>query len=1192
MNLRYLSSVVILGLLLAGLILPAGTALAQISVGRIVQIQTAKIYPGEPVVVTVEIHTSTTYTVQLCADASCTQVWASVTKYASVAGTYDVVLALPTKLPGAVDSDGDKLIDLYVTLWTWGTIVDSKPTSVYPKVVVTPPSSTIVDAFGDPQTVKVEFLGYVPGDTVGSVKFDGPITDTYTITSVTIGPDGYGTTTINLLALTREGLPRGTYKVTGISSGSTDTTNVKPGSLEIRPQVIVSPDAGSGRCDSTTCELAGMTLTGYGFDANVRILKVDLLNINFTNVRYTFTPPSTFKTDGLGYFTLSNLKQYIAGGKGTNMTAGLYIPIVYEAPLPTTLTNSSSIALKTQGTVQITESAVVPVLGTRASIKATSYVDAKQDYVLKQSRMSYVLTEVLRVNISYGGKLYQLAANLEDGNVRFALYNITTVPYVTIFSDLASPSYDTTIRAYVANVSFNIVKPPATPGTDYILQAPSPGQFRFWATFYSYPNQILLLLKEWSLVISKANATVTYTNKDTGTTVSKYYEYPTNMSTADYKIVIPTLTFTDANIQWSIDWTYNMSDNKAYIKVTAQPTVGPSFEFRNIYYIVRPLLVLLTSGVIMPGSTVTIAAYGYGPSSAWGYPGYNTLYVYWEKIAKLGEFALGKDGNLTFKITVPSDASFGVHYIWGVDKWTYEYTLAIIVGTRAYWYTGKTEPEVLAGLDGKRIEICPCPESTGVKGLKYCAQCATYTGTCDYLGDIIKVVVAGLSPGETVRVYFGGTLMLTVKANKSTEEISFVVPTVPAGTYTITVVGSASGSITVDQFFNTTKLITASPTVVPKVLLLDLNKDVVPIIVGSGFVRVIGTGFPVGVSMYAVLFNGTDAAYALNTHVTRWIVDPSGKLTSSFTKVLGIYVPVVEPGAYAVSLVYALPDGTTKETVAGYVYVINNISITTTKDDLSKATQTLSSKIDSVSSAISSAVSTLSSKIDGVSAAIAALSSKVDSAVGTLSSKIDAVGTKVDSLSGKVDSAVADLKSKIDASTADIKAAIDSVSKSLSSAVTTITSKVDTVSGKVDTVSSKIDTLRSSVDAVSGTLKTVADKLSTIDTAVAGVKSDVAGLKSDVASIKSDVSAVKSDVASVKTDISGVKSDVAGLKTDVSAIKSDVSTVKSDVSGIPGKIDGATIATYIAVIFALLAFIMATLGFVTIRKVTGAPKSA
>jgi peptidoglycan hydrolase CwlO-like protein len=1187
MNLRYLSSVVILGLLLAGLILPAGTALAQISVGRIVQIQTAKIYPGEPVVVTIEIYTSTTYTVQLCADASCAQPWASVTKYASVAGTYDVILTLPTKLPGAADSSGDKLIDLRVSLWVWGNEADYKATSVYPKVVVTPPSSTIVDAFGNPQTVKVEFLGYVPGDTVGSVKFDGPITGTYTITPVTIGPDGYGTTTIDLLALTGKGLPRGTYKVTGISGGSTDTTNVKPGSLEIRPQVTLSPNAGNGRCDSTTCELTGMTLTGYGFDANVRILKVDLLNINFTNVRYTFTPPSTFKTDGLGYFTLSNLKQYIAGGKGTNMTAGLYIPIVYEAPLPTTLTNSSSIALKTQGTVQITESAVVPVLGTRASIKATSYVDAKLDYVLKQSRMSYALTEVLKVNISYGGKLYQLAANLEGGNVRFALYNITTVPYVTMFSGLATPTPDPSTGANVAHVSFNI-----TP-TSYVLTAPtSPGQFRFWATFYSYPNQILLLLKEWSLVISKANATVTYTNKDTGTTVSKYYEYPTNMSTADYKIVIPTLTFTDANIQWSIDWTYDMSDNKAYIKVTAQPTVGPSFEFRNVYYIVRPLLVLLTSGVIMPGSTVTIAAYGYGPSSAWGYPGYNTLYVYWEKIVKLGEFTLGKDGNLTFKITVPSDASFGVHYIWGVDKWTYEYTLAIIVGAKAYWYTGKTTPEVLAGLDGKRIVICPCPESAGVKGLKYCAQCATYTGTCDYLGDIIKVVIAGLSPGETVRVYFGGTLMLTVKANKSTEEVSFVVPTVPAGTYTITVVGSASGSITVDQFFNTTKLITASPTVVPKVLLLDLNKDVVPIIVGSGFVRVIGTGFPVGASMYAVLFNGTDAAYTLNAHVTRWIVDPSGKLTSPFTKVLGIYVPVVEPGAYAVSLVYALPDGTTKETVAGYVYVINNISIMTTKDDLSKATQTLSSKMDSVSAAISSAVGALSSKIDGVSAAIAALSSKVDSAVGTLSSKIDAVGTKVDSLSGKVDSAVADLKSKIDASTADIKAAMDSVFKSLSSAVTTITSKVDAVSGKVDTVSSKIDTLRSSVDAVSGTLKTVADKLSTIDTAVAGVKSDVAGLKTDVSTIKSDVSAVKSGVDSVKTDISGVKSDVAGLKTDVSTIKSDVSAVKSDVSGIPGKIDGATIATYIAVIFALLAFIMATLGFVTIRKVTGAPKSA
>ncbi|MEM0352363.1 MAG: hypothetical protein QW459_05230 [Sulfolobales archaeon] len=956
MSPKSIGSILILSVILASLLLPvANIVTAQVSPGRIVEIKTAEIYPGELVVVSIEVYMATTYTVKLCpnlVNLACTNVWSWASRYASVPGVYDVILTLPESLPGANDGDDDGLIDLYVVLEVWGAIIEQIGKAVYPKVVVTPPSTTVVvptatSPYYTPVTVTVRFLGYLPGDTVSSIRFEGPLTGTYPITPVTIGTNGTESTLINLLNLTDYyGLPRGDYKVIGIPV-ATNITNVKPGSLEIRPQVIVTPMVGNGRCDADECELEAITITGYGFGKTVEILKVEFFNINFTNVRYTFTPPTTFTTNEYGYFTKTNLKDWTPGARGFNMTAGLYIPIVYEA----------------------------------------------------------------------GAEL--------------------------------------------------------------------------------------------------------------------------------------------------------------------------PFEFRNVYYLVRPLLILLTPEAIYPGTTVTIAAYGYGPDAAWGYPEYNTLYVYWEKILLLGTFTLGKDGNLTFKVKIPEDAAFGAHYIWGVDKWGYEYTLAIIVGAKAYWYTGKTVPEVWAGYNDKRVEVCPCPQSLGVTGVKYCAQCAVYTAKCDYLGDVIKVVVAGLSPGETIRVYFGGRLMLTARVNKSTEEVSFVVPSVPEGTYTITVVGTASGSITVTDFFDTTKLVTASPKVVPKVLILDLNKDVVPVLVGSGFVRVIGSGFPAGIAMYAVLFNGTDAAYTLNAHVTRWLADARGILTSPFTDVLGIYVPVVEPGAYAISLAYSLPDGTIKVAKAGYVFVVNNISILLTKAELDKATATLSSKIDAVSTALSSAVALLTSKID---AAVTELRSRIDAATGTITSRID---SSTAALSSKIDAAVADIKTKIDASTADLKAAIDGVSKALSTAVTTITSKVDAVSGKVDTVSSKVDTVSSKVDAVAGTLKTVSDALSSVAKDVSEVKASVDTIKTDV----TDIKGVKTDIAALKTDLAGVKSDVAGLKTDLTAVRSDVATVRSDVAGvksdvaaIPGRIDGATMASYIAVVFALLAFIMATLAFITIRKVTGAPK--
>jgi len=1178
---RKLYSAALVALLLLGLVVTTGTAvLAQIAGGRIVEIKTAKIYPGEPVIVSVEVFVATTYTLKLCPDYGCTVTWASVSRYASVPGVYDTILTLPENLDSATDANLDGLIDLYVILEIWGTPADYRETVVYPKTVVVPPSTTIVDPTGAPLTVTVKFLGYIPGDTVDTLSFEGPLTDDFTITPVTIGTDGTGSATVNLLTLTGYGLPRGTYKVLGIGV-DTDTTEAKKGTLEIRPQVVLTPSEGHGRCDAVVCELTGITITGYGFAPNVRILKIELWNINFTNVRYTFSMPTTFLTDQYGYFTVTNLKPYIGGGKGINMTAGLYIPIVYEAPVPVTLTNTSTIALGATGTVTITESAVLAALGTRASVKVTFYVDGELDYAIRATNMTYVKTEVLRIDIPYEGKLYRLAASLtETGDVLFALYNITTIPYVLMFQITVTPTPDPTTGANIAHLSFNI-----TPTAYYPDTPPTPGAYKFWATFYDYPNQILLTLKEYTLVITKANATLTYTNRDTGTTVSRYYEYPENMSVVDYSVRIPTLTFTDADIKWTISWCYNAMTEVATLTLTGEPLTGPSFEFRNVYYIVRPLLIVVApTGILYPGDTVTMAAYGYAPGALWGHipPGYddNYLDVYWEKIVPLGTFRLGKDGNLTFKVTLPKDATFGVHYIWGVDKWGYEYTLAIVIGAKAYWYTGKVTPEVFAGLDGKRVEVCPCPESVGVTGLKYCAQCAVYTGTCDYLGDIIKVVIYGLSPGEILRVYFGGILVKTVKVNASTEEISFVVPTLPEGTYTITAVGTASGSITVDTFFNTTKLITASPKIVPKLLILDLNKDVIPVIVGSGFVRVIGTGFPVGVSIYAVLFNGTDAAYTLNAHVTRWVVDSSGKLTSPFTKVLGIYVPVVEPGAYAVSLVYALADGTTKEAVAGYVYVVNNISILATTRDLAKVEATLAAKIDAVSTAVSGLLTAISSKID---AAVTELRSRIDAATTTITSKID---TSTETITSKIDAAVETVTSKIDTlatSIEDIKKAVDDLSKTLttvSSDVKALGTKIDTVSGKVDTVSSKVDTLKGTVDAISGTLKTVAEKLSTVETALDTVKSDVAAAKSDIATLKTDITALKSDVAGLKSDLATVKSDVTSAKADISTLKSDVAGIK-DVSG---KVDTASMATYVAIIFALLAFIMATLAYLTLRK--------
>jgi predicted nucleic acid-binding Zn-ribbon protein len=1148
-NLKQISTYTVLTILVASLILPIATVLGQI-VGLPVQIVsvTSPAYPGETVAITMDIGLATTVTVRLCNDAGCTYTWASQVFTPPTPGRYTLTLSLPEKLPGLTNWNATCRYG-YVSV---STVFGGLPQAfcIAPKIRVSPPSTAPVKPDGSPVTVTVEFLGYVPGDTVSQVVLSGPATYTVTVSAV-IGSDGYGSTTVDLKAITGHGIPRGTYRVYGVGTYTADLRKAKNGTLEIRPQVVIEPTEGFGRCDASVCELENIRIYGYGFDPNVAIVSILLKNINFTKVIYTVTPPTGFATNANGYFVLTNLKQYIAGGRGTNMTAGLYIVNVTQAPLPKTLSNTSTIDLAKTGSVVISESAIVLALGVRASVTATSYVDGKLDYVVKASTMAYTLTEVLRIDITYAGKKYQLAANVEDlaaKVVRFALYNTTVIPYVTMFSTTATATYDTATGAYVADIWFNIV--PA----DYTPTPPLPGQYRYWASFYIYPNQILLLLREWSFIVTKANLTITYVNKDTGVTIRRFYVYPTNMSVVDTKVTIPTLKFTDAGIEWSIDWSYYPETRIASITVTGKPVVGPSFEFRNVYYIVRPLLVLLTPMPILPGQSVTMAAYGYAPGRYWGHipPGYddNYLDVYWEKIVRLGTFRLGKDGNLTFTLTIPSDASFGVHYIWGVDKWNYEYTLAIIIGARAYYtivpppgFVIPPIPIVSAGYMDKRVMVCPCPAT--YVGLSYCAKCVVYVGRCDYLGDEIKVVLSGVSPGETITIYFADRAMKTVKANASVVEVSFIVPTVPEGNYTIYAIGTVSGTIYVSDYFNGTKFVTAPVMVRPKILLADLNRYILPILVGPGFVRVLGTGFRPGVSFVGMLVNKTDAAFAFNVQVQRWGADDRGVLINTYSKdiVPGLYIPALEPGAYEIRLLYVV-GADTKMSLPGYVYVINNLSIVATKLDLA----TIASKIDKVADLVQKASDAIAKVQDAIINALTPRLTEIKSAIDSLSKTV-ATKTDIDTVMKSI---------------SDVKSLIVSVMASIAELKDTVATKGDVIT-LVDTLK-KLDTILTGINSAIGKLGDLSRTLSDVEKALGTVatKSDVEDLKrtipvdvineirTRIATAIDALTQARNEIAAIRTDVTGLKTDVAGIKSDVAIVKSTVDAVKSDTIKLAG----------------------------------------
>jgi len=581
-----------------------------------------------------------------------------------------------------------------------------------------------------------------------------------------------------------------------------------------------------------------------------------------------------------------------------------------------------------------------------------------------------------------------------------------------------------------------------------------------------------------------------------------------------------------------------------------------SYTFRNTYHLVRPILCYVISGVVqcdipapikLPGDVVTIVAYGYGPGSGWGYP-VNTLYVSFDRTVRLTNVTLDKDGNATFKITIPN-ATYGSHYIWGVDIWGYEYSLAVVVGGKAYWIglrgLDKSElntTKVTAGYPGMTESLIACPCADNITGYGYCAECVVYGGGCDYLGDYIRVVVTGLNPGESFTVYFGNLLVGNGTADSNGYgKVEFLVPTLPEGNYNITVVGEQSGSINVAWQKNATIY---SATIVPKILALSLSGDYLPVIVGSGIVRILGTGFTPGVTFAGLLVNNTDAILAVTTNVFRWSADSNGVLTGYADTIPAVWIPMMHPGKYELTLAY-IKGTQTYKSMPTYVYVVNNISRLVTVDNLNAAVNTLTQMLNSISA-----------QINGVSSAIATLDGKVTS----VSSKVDNALNSINTVSSKVDT----VSSKVD---------------SVASSVNTVSSKVDSALSKLDSIASAINSIN--LNAVTSQLNTINSKIDNLATAVSNVGSKVDSVASSVNTVSSKIDTSTSTLSS---KIDSVASSVNTVSSKVDGVSSKVDTVSGKVDTAISTANNAFYVGLVAVIFALLATVFALLAYLTVRR--------
>ncbi len=1179
MKSKILALIALISIIAPTVLITVPVTYAQTNVISIVSVTPSTyVHPGETVTVEVAVGISgVQYTVELRSCYNTSIVWAKVTRVAPSAGNYIVTLVLPKSgLPGI----GAPACAQVAALSPVSSTVATYNLSIAPLITVNATKTPNILPTGQPIYVNITGYGFDDNATIYNVTFVGPITIHYPV-NINVTKEGTFTVTLELLNVTGgEGLPEGLYEV-GVDSNTRYLSELEPANLTIVPQIIISPTSGHGRCDSILCELEDMTITGYGFDANSNITEVKFYNTNFS-LWYNYTILHGVQADEYGHFVIPG--SAIISINKYNMTAGMYNFYIIEKPATQVFTTGKeAINYNTFNTLQIPPSQTEAVLGTPANVTAVYYVNGAWTYKTLATRSTYTKTEVLRIDFTENGISYELAANLVEENttagwilVQFALYNMSVSPPVTLFNvTINSSSYNSNIGAYYAELYFNI-----TPRVVY--STTKNATYIYHAVFYDYPNMVYLVLEKLTFEVSYANLTMYYSNTATGKFLKWYFVYnASNPSASNFTYsngeLSASVSFIDANIAFNAIFTSVPAEKWAQLDLVATPLTIKLFYFDNVYYIVRPLLVLISPSIVMPGSTVTLAAYGYGPAP-------NTLTITLDKKLKIATVPLGKDGNATFTIILPKNVTYGAHYLWGRDSYGYEYSLAIIVGSKAYWIklplpkvmVNTATNIVTAGYNGKTLIVCPYPVQFIGNALTYTVR---YTGKCDYLGDEIEVVVSGLSPGDKIVVYFGNVEVATAVANSSGIAVaSFTVPTLPQGSYEIKVV-TPYGTL-YPQFFNGTMFLSVPAVIEPKIVLTDLNNEsLLPVLVGPGIVKVIGTGFPVGAGFDAVLINGTDAITTFAANIRMWTTNDYGELVSTGGGAPAIYLPVLQPGAYEISLVYTV-GSTTEVSAAGVVYVVNNVSIVATSNELAKAISTLEAGLNDLAKMMSSAEASVLSAIKSLEGSLSKYSATLNSIVNSLnsvSSKVESLASQVSDLKSYVANEIDNLKSEISAvsktvsslaSIADevktLKSSIASLSETatkiediatkLSSSVSSITSTLSSISTKISDLSSAVSTIESSLSTISSTVSSNAKAIAGLSSSVSTLKSQVSTLSSTLSDVKSAISTIESSLSSVSKTVSSVASTLSALSASVSDIKSKLGEISSSLSTVSSNV--------------------------------------
>ncbi len=521
----------------------------------------------------------------------------------------------------------------------------------------------------------------------------------------------------------------------------------------------------------------------------------------------------------------------------------------------------------------------------------------------------------------------------------------------------------------------------------------------------------------------------------------------------------------------------------------------------------------------------------------------------------------------------------------------------------------------------------------------------TVTPTAGPTGSSVLVTAYGFSAGSTANVTLGTKVLGTTSTvptynvavdTLQTTGISFVVPQLAVGSYTVTVRDQNGLTGTSTFGVTATSTLTATPASAPAgaTITVVTNNFGNTALVSFTFKNATATyitasattnssGYasatmliPAGTSLGAYVINATDsqgftveiaftvipATTTVNTRATTYkqgdVLSFNIQLSFPTAFTITVYDPQGTPDIIQIysenfvlsNALYVYPYAT------GAMWGYTDSAQMILPADAVVGTWTWNATVLGIVktgtfsvTAVGSTLTDITAKLDALNQTLLAIngtSNNIYTLLKSVNATVIAINGNTATLStsvGTITTSISSMQSSIGSVQSSVSTLTGSVS-SISSGIATIQTNLGTVQTAIGNIDPVVGLIAGDTTTIKTSLGTITTSLSSIGTTVTSISGDTATIKTDIGTLSGTVTSVKDGVATIQTSLGTMQTSVGNLQSSVNGVQSDVTAVKADVGTVKGNTGSLSPLIIVAIVLALIAAIAAIASIFLMRK--------